>query len=230
MMGEERRKQWIEKRYLKGDLQSAEMSFRKSTLESAYLCIYRCRSVCVAFRCMWHSGTRRARCKNMSTPVRLCHWSQANDSASRPCQVQLLWVSCPLPSLSPNPPPLTLPWSWQLGPNSALTTLPELTTVIILHWTHWSLKVIPTFPLVKVNRCVDVRLHPKGYAASIKIPKVNSLLETHWKDMCQRVFISLFFIYLFIYLIQFTLPWPARQICWQETATSVWNISVHPKA
>lgn len=92
-------------------------------------------------------------------------------TAPRLCQVQLsLSLSLPplsfLPPQSPTPlsPPLTLPWSWQLGPSSALTTLPELTTVIILYWTQWSLKVIPTSLPVEVNRCVDVRLRPKGYA------------------------------------------------------------------
>lgn len=54
----------------------------------------------------------------------------------------------------PQHPRLTLSRSWQLGPNSSLTTLPELTTVIILHRAHWSLKVIPGSLLAEVNRCV----------------------------------------------------------------------------
>lgn len=89
-------------------------------------------------------------------------------------------------------PPLTLPRSWQLGPNSALTTLPELTTVIILHWTHWSLKVIPTSLLVEVNRCVWCEITSQRLRGVRQIPKFNPFLGTARKDCCQRGFFPLF--------------------------------------
>lgn len=93
----------------------------------------------------------------------------------------LLWISD-----DPFPPPLTLPWSWQLGPNSTLTTLPELTTVIILHYTHWSLKIIPTSLPVEVSG--SVRLHPEGYG----VPSKSQILT--WKQLGRTgIFFSLLF-------------------------------------